>query len=86
MKTSYYLVFIGVFLCLAFAKAQLQQDSCYFINADNGLNVRSGPSTKYDVVQKLPYGTQLKVVCIIPSPAETFILDDGKKKFLLFFN
>lgn len=81
MKTTYYIVFIGVFLCFAFAKAQLEQDTCYFILAQNGLNMRSGPGTAYNVVQKLPYGAQLKVVSIIPLTAETFVLDDGKKKY-----
>jgi hypothetical protein len=96
MKVNFKILFVVVFLCSAFcfpngnrslylasqgAKAQLKTNTCYFINAESGLNLRSGPGTSYDVVQKLPYGAQLKVVENIPAIGTTYIIDEGKKKY-----
>ncbi|GAK90098.1 hypothetical protein JCM19297_2110 [Nonlabens ulvanivorans] len=79
MKAISNILFIVVLLYSAFAKAQLKPDTCYFINAQSGLNLRSGPGTDYEVVQKLPYGTQLKVIENVPSTGKTHIIDNGQK-------
>tara|TARA_R110002012_G_scaffold20158_3_gene71674 strand:+ start:768 stop:1883 length:1116 start_codon:yes stop_codon:yes gene_type:complete len=81
MKAISNILFIVFLLYSAFAKAQLKPDTCYFINAQSGLNLRSGPGTDYEVVQKLPYGTQLKVIENVPSTGKTHIIDNGQKKY-----
>ena len=81
MKANFKFLFIMVFFYSAFAKAQLRPATCYFVNAQSGLNLRSGPGTHYDVIQKLLYGSQLKVVEKVPSTSKTHIIDDGVKKY-----
>ncbi|MGJ8683746.1 MAG: SH3 domain-containing protein [Nonlabens sp.] len=81
MKVILNILFIVVFLCHAFAKAQLKPGHCYFITAESGLNLRSGPGTDYDVVEKLPYGAQLKVIENVPATGKTHVLDNGVKKY-----
>lgn len=79
MKAKLNILFIVVFLFSAFAKAQLKTGHCYFINAENGLNLREGPSVNHKVVGKYSYGSQVKVIENVPSVGKTFVIDNGKK-------
>lgn len=81
MKAIQNLVFLGILLCSAFAIAQLKQGNCYFINAASGLNLREGPSVNHKVIQKLPYGAQLKIIDHVPSIGKTYVIDNGVKKY-----
>ncbi|GAL02030.1 hypothetical protein JCM19314_13 [Nonlabens ulvanivorans] len=79
MKAKLNILFIVVFLFSAFAKAQLKTGHCYFINAENGLNLREGPSVNHKAVGKYSYGSQVKVIENVPSVGKTFVIDNGKK-------
>jgi hypothetical protein len=49
MKAIYYVVFIGVFLCFAFAKAETTTScdkECIYVAAKSGLNMRNTAGQK----------------------------------------
>jgi hypothetical protein len=81
MKVNLKYLLIVVFLCSAFAKAQLKTNSCYFTNAENGLNLREGPSLNHKIAGKYRYGTQVKVIENVPAVGKTYVIDDGKKVY-----
>lgn len=66
-----------VFFCSAFAKAQQERPQCYFINAENGLNLRKGPGADYDIIEKLPYGAQVLIRQKEHRDSNEFVLDNG---------
>ncbi len=81
MKAILNILFIVVFLCSASAKAQSQTATCYFINAQSGLNLREGPSVNHKVIEKLPYGAQVKVIENVSSIGKEFVMDNGEKLY-----
>ncbi|WP_438968601.1 SH3 domain-containing protein [Nonlabens sp.] len=81
MKANLNHLLLVVFLCSAFVKAQLKTNTCYFINAENGLNLREGPSLSHKIAGKYRYGTQVKVIENVPSVGKTYVIDDGKKVY-----
>ncbi|AGC76301.1 SH3 domain-containing protein [Nonlabens dokdonensis] len=92
MKANLNILLVVVFLCSAFVpqqvrhklpvgKAQLKPNTCYFINAENGLNLREGPSVNHKIIDKFTYGAQVKVIENVPSVGKTFVMDDGKKVY-----
>lgn len=90
MKVILNILYLVVFLFIAlptvaqqvgFAKAQIKTGHCYFINAENGLNLREGPSINHKIARKFSYGTQVKVIETVPSVGKQFVMDNGEKLY-----
>jgi hypothetical protein len=77
MRVNNGFIFIVIFLCSAFAKAQSSRSQCYFVTAENGLNLRKGMGVDYESIGKLPYGAQVLVTKKQDSDAQEFVLDNG---------
>ena len=82
MKTKMYLVFIGVFLFSAFAKAEhlpLLDKECIYVIATGGLNMRDSAGPNGKVIAKFPYGTKLDWTPPGSSDVKSYVMDNGKK-------
>lgn len=80
-------VFLMVFVCFAFAKAESKEaDSkkaydkeCIYVDAINGLNMRNAPNSKAEIIEKLPYGTKLDWTPPGTNDVKSYVMDDDKK-------
>jgi hypothetical protein len=70
---------ISVLWCSAFAKAQSTRSQCYFVNAENGLNLRQGMGLDYEVIGKLLYSAQVLVHKKEHLGTQEGVLDNGVK-------
>ncbi len=76
------LVFIVVFLCSAFAKAELRtlyDKECIYVAALNGLNLRDAAGPHGSIIEKLPYGTKLDWTPPGSNDVKSHVMDNGKK-------
>ncbi len=81
MRVNKRFIFVVIFIFSAFAKAQQERPKCYFINAENGLNLREGPSQNHKVIDKLTYGAQVLVIEAESADSLEYVLDNGSKRY-----
>lgn len=82
MKVILNHLFIVVFLCSAFAKADTAPSydkECIYVAAKNGLNMRDAAGPMGNVIEKLPYGTKLDWTPPGTKDIKTYVMDNGKK-------
>lgn len=68
-------IFTTIFLFIICHNAYSQD--YYFINAENGLNVRSGSDLSSEKIAKLPFGMQVEKIA--DTEKELIIIDNGKQ-------